>query len=527
MFLNLNYTNLLYSMNKINSFKLFLSQIYFFALATLAFAQTDVVSYQQSDNSKIRSVIFSEDSKFLAVKSGDQPIMNKGILTSPCITIWDLETGKKAMNLVDKELIRASCFSQDGKFLAVRERNNINILEIKSQRVVSVIKFSDKKTDFARPIAFTADNRSIIIENGVQSSLYNVETGQYERDFYTKGLNPSKSTDDRYMIKAFVDNFCLYDFETAKEIHTFYCGSNDKKAQEELKTVFFSPNNRFVLTLSNSKVRFWDLVTYKVVQNFDITATDAVYGFSPDSRYIVGGNDTLKLWDIATGRQIATPIMSGNKDYPITAAAFSPDGKYLTAGDSRGAANLWYFSYDNVSSSYYDALIRSELKELAPKGEFEKTNEYNARFQKQSKIIREKYLEKYMEEVVNVPAYLDQIDAQVAIEQEQHRRRIAESLSVVSFKIESVSAYNADKETFTVKISNEIERFSQQMTIKVPRRDNPSCFKQNYKDLTIYGVKQLTEDEKAFDFFNIKIKSSCPGKEVEYPFGVQKRPLYD
>ena len=166
------------------------------------------------------------------------------------------------------------------------------------------------------------------------------------------------------------------------------------------------------------------------------------------------------------------------------------------------------------------------MRNLAPKGEFEKTNEYNARFQKQSKVIREKFLEKYMEEVINVPAYLDQIDAQVAVEQEQHKRRVAESLSVVSFKIESVGAYNADKETFLVKISNEIEKYNQQLVIKVARRDNPSCFKTNYKDLTVYGVKQLTDDEKSFDYFNVKIKSSCPGKEVEYPFGLQKRPLY-
>jgi hypothetical protein len=497
----------------------------FLFLTATTFAQTDVISYQ-FDANKIRSLIFSEDSKYLAVKSGDQPIMNKGILVSPSILVWDMETGKKAMQLNDKELIRASCFSQDGRFLAVREKNNINIIEIKSQRQVSVIKFSDKKTDFARPIAFTSDNKSIIIENGTQSSLYNVETGQYERDFYTKGLNPSKSADDRYMVKAFSDNFCLYDFETSKEIHTFYCGSADKKAQEDLKAVFFTPTNRFVVTLSSNKVRFWDLITYKVVQNFDIKPNETVYGVSPDNRYIIGGNDTLKLWDIATGRPIMTPVMSGSKDHLITNAVFSPDGKFLATGDSRGAVNVWYFSYDNVSASYYGNQIRAELKELAPKGEFEKTNEYNARYQKQSKVIREKYLEKYMEDVVNIPAYLDQIDAQVAIEQEQHKRRIAESTSVVSMKVDFVSPYNADKEQFTIKISNDIEKFSQQLTIKVPRRENPACFKQNYKDLTVYGVKQLAEDEKTYDFFNIKIKSSCSGKEVEYPFGLQKRPLY-
>lgn len=500
--------------------------ILFSCVSFTGFAQGSDIQTFASDNAKIRGMIFSDDSKFLAVKSGDQPIINKGILVSPSIKVWDIETGKSAMSLIDKELIRASCFSQDGRFLAFREKNNINVMEIRSQRVVSVIKFSDKKTDFARPIAFTSDNKFLIIEAGTSSSLYNVETGQYERDFYTKGMNPSKSSDDRYMIKSFVDNFCLYDFETAKEIHTFYCGSGDKKAQEELKNVFFSPDNRFVVTLSNNKVRFWDIVTYKVVQMFDIPNNEPLYGFSPDGRYIYGGLDTLRLWEIGSGKTINTPIFTGSREFPLTSAVFSPDGKYLAAGDARGQVNLWYFSYDNISSAYYDKEIRSELKQLPAKGEFEKTNEYNARYQKQSKIIHEKYLERYLEEVANVPTFLSQIDAQVQVEQEQHRRRIAESLSVVSFKIESISAYNADKETFTIKIANDEEKFVQQQIIKVPRRDNPACFKQNFQSTTIYGVKQLTEDEKSFDYFNIKIKTSCPGKEVEYPFGIQKRPLY-
>lgn len=490
------------------------------------FAQATDIQTLSVDNAKIRNLIFSDDSKFVAVKSGDQPITVKGVLTSPSIVVWDLETGKNVMRLIDKELIRASAFSQDGRFLAFREKNNINVMEIRSQRVVSVIKFSDKKTDFARPIAFTSDNKFVIIESGNASSLYSVETGQYERDFYTKGMNPSKSSDDRYMVKAFVDNFCLYDFETAKEIHTFYCGSGDKKAQEDLKSVFFSPDNRFVATLSSNKVRFWDIVTYKVIQMFDIPTNESLYGYSPDGRYIMGGGDTLRLWEIGTGRTINTPIFSGSKDFPITSAVFSPDGKYLAAGDSRGQVNLWYFSYDNISASYYEKEIRAELKQLPAKGEFEKTNEYNGRYQKQSKVIREKYLERYLEEVANVPTFLSQIDVQVQVEQEQHRRRIAESLSVVSFKIESISNYNADKETFTIKISNDEEKFVQQQIIKVPRRDNPACFKQNFQSTTIYGVKQLAEDEKSYDYFNVKIKTSCPGKEVEYPYGVQKRPLY-
>ena len=108
-----------------------IKHLLFFALSCSyisLFAQATDIQNFSADNAKVRSMIFSDDSKFLAVKSGDQPIMTKGILVSPSIRVWDLESGKSAMNLIDKELIRASTFSQDGRYLAFREKNNINIM---------------------------------------------------------------------------------------------------------------------------------------------------------------------------------------------------------------------------------------------------------------------------------------------------------------------------------------------------------------------------------------------------------------
>ena len=275
----------------------------FLFLASSVVAQTsDLVTYIH-DNNKVKQVIFSADGKFLSAKSGEAVIVTKGQVVSPSVEVWDLESGKKVMTLADRELARASAFSQDGSLLSYRDKNNINIMDIATQKVISNITFGDKKTDFARPIAFTSDNKSIIIEKGTTSALYSVETGQYERDFYTKGMNPSKSSDDRYMIKAFVDNFCLYDFATAKEIHTFYCG-NEKgaKAGEELKSINFTPDNRFVATMSGTKVSLWDLGTFKVVQSFSVADDVQMFGFNGDGRYLIGGSDTLKMWEVKTGK---------------------------------------------------------------------------------------------------------------------------------------------------------------------------------------------------------------------------------
>ena len=513
----------------------------FLFLASSVVAQTsDLVTYIH-DNNKVKQVIFSADGKFLSAKSGEAVIVTKGQVVSPSVEVWDLESGKKVMTLADRELARASAFSQDGSLLSYRDKNNINIMDIATQKVISNITFGDKKTDFARPIAFTSDNKSIIIEKGTTSALYSVETGQYERDFYTKGMNPSKSSDDRYMIKAFVDNFCLYDFATAKEIHTFYCG-NEKgaKAGEELKSINFTPDNRFVATMSGTKVSLWDLGTFKVVQSFSVADDVQMFGFNGDGRYLIGGSDTLKMWEVKTGKEIITPVIadvdfnntegrSMNNNVArakISSANFSPDGKYVAAGDSKGSIKVWYFSEENVAQAYYAREIRNEVRSIPAKSEFERTDEYNRRFQKKQKEIVERYVAQYTEKMTSETTLQEMIIVQSDRETQAKKERIANSLQTVSLKIESIGNYNADREFFQIKVTNDQEKYSRTENLKVPRKDNPGCFKQSFQNAIITGVKQLSEDEKSFEIFNIKVRTSCPGRETEYSFGTQRKPSY-
>jgi len=53
--------------------------------------------------------------------------------------------------------------------------------------------------------------------------------------------------------------------------------------------------------------------------------------FSPDGRYALSGSfdNTLKLWEVSTGREIRTFTGHSGSIYSV---AFSPDGKYALSG---------------------------------------------------------------------------------------------------------------------------------------------------------------------------------------------------
>ena len=65
--------------------------------------------------------------------------------------------------------------------------------------------------------------------------------------------------------------------------------------------------------------------------------------FSPDGRYALSGSDdeTLKLWEITTGREIRT--FERHSD-GVTSVAFSPDGRYALSGNGDATLKLWEVS---------------------------------------------------------------------------------------------------------------------------------------------------------------------------------------
>ena len=126
----------------------------------------------------------------------------------------------------------------------------------------------------------------------------------------------------------------LWNLATAEKIASL------KKHKGSLISLVFSPDGKFLVSSDDQNaVLIWDVATEKVVRT--ITHTTPVgamsLSISPDSATLATAAGDVKLWNIETGKELAS---LGYHSNPVTHVAFSNDGSMIVTAASDGRITI-------------------------------------------------------------------------------------------------------------------------------------------------------------------------------------------
>ena len=119
---------------------------------------------------------------------------------------------------------------------------------------------------------------------------------------------------------------------------------------QPVQSVAFSPDGKTIASGSRDMtIKLWDVATGK--ERATLMGHSNYVVFSPDSKSLAsfGGSDmTVKLWDVSTGKERAT--FRGHTR-PLYGLAFSPDGKTIASGSFDNTVKLWDMATARVRST--------------------------------------------------------------------------------------------------------------------------------------------------------------------------------
>jgi WD40 repeat protein/energy-coupling factor transporter ATP-binding protein EcfA2 len=251
--------------------------------------------------------VFSPDLRTAATLKYDQTV----------VQVWDIASGRETGRAVHPQYGENITISPDGRFLVTTSQDGIiRLWEI--SRLPIIRQF--RQPSQVESIAFSSDG-SVLAGGSADGTTYvwEVDSGALQAHYATEKAVKSVtfSPDGHYLaiasgdgVRSFADNVAVvYARASGQEILRV-------NHANEIQTLAFSPDGRYLATAGGTV--FW---------NFRLS----MGGESTEER-----PDTLRVWELSSGQICFSQVQSTQ----VGAVAFSPDGRYLVAGESGASDGL-------------------------------------------------------------------------------------------------------------------------------------------------------------------------------------------
>jgi len=312
-----------------------------------------------------KSVAFSSDSKY--VLSGD---------SNGEVKLWDVQTGKEIRDFSGhSDIVESVAFSPNSKYVLSGSRDRqVKLWDVQTGKEIH--NFSGH-SEQVHSVAFSPDSKYVLSGGcyvipklgGGEIKLWNIQTGKEIHTFSVhfdskhpvglESLVVAFSPNGKYVLSGSsgatefkkinqqAKSLRLWDIQTGKEVRAFSAG--------RVTSVAFSPDSKYILSGNDDgEVKLWDVQTGKETRAFS-GLSDGVHSvaFSSNGKYALAGTLSpsffrnekmkkwdMKLWDVQTGKEIYTYTFSGHSD-EVSSMTFSPDGKYALSGSRDQTLKLW------------------------------------------------------------------------------------------------------------------------------------------------------------------------------------------
>lgn len=245
-------------------------------------------------------------------------------------------------------------FSPDSKSLAYAGAKDGALVHLAESSTGKVLRHFDGHQKQAVRAAFSPDGSILATADDRMLRLIALANGQVREIGRPEGQSPAANTlmfspDGKTLAATGAEGDKLRIVNVAKGETIGAREFLDKR--DKIWSVLFTRDSKAIISgHEDGYFRFWDTKAAAKIKEFRANATSAIDGLlalSPDGRTlatsgwprgVLGGDSSVRLWELDTGKPLALPLG------PLTGVCFltfSPDGRRVATGSSTGDTLLW------------------------------------------------------------------------------------------------------------------------------------------------------------------------------------------